>query len=742
MRKLAIMLLVAVGVFSTGLVNALGLGELKLNSSLNEKLDAEIKLVNIGELSANELIPNLASHDDFARAGIERVFFLTGIHFEVVMAGPGEAVLKLTTDSIVREPFLNFLVELHWPSGRMVREYTVLVDPPIFAERAAVAVKQATAAATSPPKLKSTARTQNNSRARGASEGADQGGTVLVKKDDTLWGIAKANRPENQSLSQAMLAIQRNNPHAFINNNINLLKAGQVLRIPGAAEMVALSRSDAEVEASRQTEAWQRRELVDTTTDERQSDANKASSVDSNVFAGGELQLLSDDVREESAEALAGASGSSVPDSEQRTGGGNGYSNIDAGSLGNEAGTVNNEKVRDLESKLANMERLIELKDQQLALLQASPANTGVDPDPGAKVTPTENESSPVVTTPTNPNSAAATPAEKGLFATILSSPIYMVLLGILVVIGLLLVIGFMKRRNQDDDYVADLQQDFAARDEKLDLPDDFDDGFDEMPVIENDRLDTVSSFSTDNAQDIDDLAQIDDSIEEEDDSTKIIEEVDIYIAYGRYERALDILEPAVAQTPDDATLRLKLAEIAVLQGDNRALADQEARLQAIGDAGILQQLDAIKLKAQSEAMSSSELTQNELETFEKSGPESKEDDVVVAFNPMPDSDAKVSDEPLADQEPLEFSLDDDETYVDTTSEETGTVERAVASEFESGDTDFLGDTDESATKLELARAYIDMADKDSAQDILNEVIEEGSDEQKEEAQKLLATIA
>ena len=144
MRKLAVAL-VFMGALGSNLANAVGLGELKLNSALNQKFEAEIKLLNVGDLSKNELLPNLANHKDFARAGVERVFFLTGMKFEVRFKKNGDAYIKVTTDTIVREPFLNFLVELHWPSGRILREYTVLLDPPIFSEAPASNVRQASA---------------------------------------------------------------------------------------------------------------------------------------------------------------------------------------------------------------------------------------------------------------------------------------------------------------------------------------------------------------------------------------------------------------------------------------------------------------------------------------------------------------------------------------------------------------------------------------------------------------------
>lgn len=113
---------------------ALGLGELKLNSALNEPLDAEIALLNAGEIGGEELLAGLATEADFARAGIDRDFFLAFLRFRTVLNGDN-AVIKITSRRPVREPYLNFLVELQWPAGRMLREYTLLFDLPVFTSK-------------------------------------------------------------------------------------------------------------------------------------------------------------------------------------------------------------------------------------------------------------------------------------------------------------------------------------------------------------------------------------------------------------------------------------------------------------------------------------------------------------------------------------------------------------------------------------------------------------------------------
>ena len=131
-RKLAIVLTLASAGYA-GLTHALGLGDAKVNSNLNQPLVAEIELVNTGGLTDAEILPGLATREEFLKAGIDRVYFLSDIRFEVQRNESGEPKVVLTTKKPVREPFINFLVEVIWPSGRLLREYALLIDPPVFA---------------------------------------------------------------------------------------------------------------------------------------------------------------------------------------------------------------------------------------------------------------------------------------------------------------------------------------------------------------------------------------------------------------------------------------------------------------------------------------------------------------------------------------------------------------------------------------------------------------------------------
>jgi FimV-like protein len=129
LRCCARLLLVGGAVTYSALAPALGLGDITLHSALNQPLRADIALVDIGGLEEGELSVSLATADEFSRAGVDRVFFLNDLKFTPVLRG-NRSLIRVTSSKPVNEPFLNFLVQLNQPNGRLLREYTVLIDPP------------------------------------------------------------------------------------------------------------------------------------------------------------------------------------------------------------------------------------------------------------------------------------------------------------------------------------------------------------------------------------------------------------------------------------------------------------------------------------------------------------------------------------------------------------------------------------------------------------------------------------
>ena len=283
----------ALVVLMSSQVWALGLGDIRLQSALNEPLRAEIELLSATPDELGNLKVALASADTFERYGLDRPFYLQDVQFQIVHGGRDDGnVIKVSSVTPMAEPFLTFLVEATWSRGRLLREYTVLLDPPTFASRApeiAPAVQAPSRAApadsgqirrpapapqrTTPPAAPvrqatptpTPAQPQPQPQPEPVSDEAPRdetpydttmGGDYTVVRSETLWGIASRVRPDGRlTMNQTMLAIFEANPAAF-GGNINILKAGASLRIPSADEIIRIDRGDALAEAQRQHNAW------------------------------------------------------------------------------------------------------------------------------------------------------------------------------------------------------------------------------------------------------------------------------------------------------------------------------------------------------------------------------------------------------------------------------------------------------------------------------------------------------
>lgn len=242
----------AASVLTSGMAHGLGLGEITLKSALNQPLDAEIELLEVRDLGSGEVIPSLASPEEFSKAGVDRLYYLTDLKFTPVVKPNGKSVIRVTSSKPVQEPYLNFLVQVLWPNGRLLREYTVLLDPPLYSPQAAASAPQAPVSApraTGAPRAPQAPAPVRTT----APAGSD---TYRTVSNDTLWEIAQRNRTDRVSVPQAMLAFQELNPGAFVDGNINRLKSGQVLRIPTEQQMLERSPREALSQVQAQNQSW------------------------------------------------------------------------------------------------------------------------------------------------------------------------------------------------------------------------------------------------------------------------------------------------------------------------------------------------------------------------------------------------------------------------------------------------------------------------------------------------------
>ena len=377
-RKLALAVSLALGTLSVP-VHALGLGELTSKSALNQNFNGDITLLSVRPEELDAVRVKLADAEAFQRAGVERPFYLSLLKFEPTLTRNGKSVIRITSEFPIREPFMNFLVEVNWPNGRMLREYTVLLDPPTTTRRrppkVAPAVKKskpapaAVAAPAPKPAKKAAAPAPTPAPAPApstASEGYEYGPVVA---NDTAWGISKKVRPAGVSMEQMMMALLAANQHAFVNNNINRLRKGKILRVPSLAEIKEISRQQARQAYRQQQDEWLARR-----NEKLQSEAATAAPEEASAAAGTAAPEASDQLRiatarpEGEGEAGAGDDDALSPTSSDLK------SRLivareNAETSRQEAETLRSQ-VDDLQGRLENMQKLLSLKDDQLAQFQ------------------------------------------------------------------------------------------------------------------------------------------------------------------------------------------------------------------------------------------------------------------------------------------------------------------------------------------------------------------------------------
>ncbi len=369
MRKSVLLILLFA--VSTG-VMALGLGNIELNSGLNQPFDARIVLLSPTASELDSLTVTLADIDAFDRAGIERSFILSSLRFAVLQGESGHDYIHITSREALREPFLNFLVDASWSNGRLFREYTVLLDPPLYDPN----VRRSAPADTS---TQQTSSAPIDSTGSGSPQGSESGQFVSsfsgnevgpTSANDTLWSVANRVRPDSSvSVNQMMIALLRANPEAFIGNNINGLKQGQILRVPALDEITTTTYTAAIEEVSSQNAMWEEvRGTIAANTPARPISTSAEPVVQESpavpvAQSESELRLL--------AATDQGTGGG-------QTGGAVSSTNSDASlALMNEqleSMTSENTELRDRlsesETIIEDLKRLIELKDDELATMQ------------------------------------------------------------------------------------------------------------------------------------------------------------------------------------------------------------------------------------------------------------------------------------------------------------------------------------------------------------------------------------
>lgn len=835
-RKL-VLAIAAASALSSGMAQALQLGEMTLKSKLNQPLSVEIELRDVGGLTASEITPSLASAQAFVDAGVDRQAFLDDLTFTPVINPEGRSVVRVTSSKPLPDSYVRFLMQVQWPNGRLMRDYSVLLDPAKFDQPAPTA----SAPASSAPATGTLAR-------------------HTTTPHDTLWEIAAKNR-HGASVQQTMLAIQALNPDAFVDGNINRLKTGQVLRLPDITQSTALAQPQAIAEVSAQNAAWRQRQRSPQgqVAGKPQLDATRrtqAGNAPSSTQAKDNLSLVSAQAAKKGGKGAAGDS-RALSDKLAMT-----QEELDTTRRDNEE---LKSRAADLQSQLDKLQKLIQLKNDQLARLQAQTGEPAAIPAqlPGE---PAAEPAAPVATPAPAPEPvkpAAAPASTEGKFNDLLTNPIVLGILGgaaLLVVLLLLLLWARHRNARREEEKHLRMARALAEEPEFVsnidqDLPPDSFEGLEvpppsvklattvapaaapaPAPVVETVVAPTVASV----------LAPLAVAVAQEN-SSDALAQAQSHIDRGHLNQAADVLEQAIKHEPKRSDLRLKLMEVYGLQNNKDGFVTQERQLVANGEnhaqveqlkarfpamavlaAGVSAAVAAAALDAQYvkdllddkpasaaqadtfdtdfdlslddlEAASPAEIAQDQqtFETLLKQQAESKADaqdlsdfDLDLQLDPpasqtdddflsgleeqikdvppvepptltpaaldefdLPeDFDLSLADEPsnpAAKPDAFASELDDVNAELDRLSqslehppiEPSFTAEDAALGAEDEPDFDFLSGTDEVATKLDLAQAYIDMGDADGARDILSEVLTEGNEGQRGEAKEMLGRI-
>ncbi len=587
----------------------LGIGEIKLHSALNQNLDAEIALTLSGE-SVSDIKVNLAPPEKFDEAGVSWTYFLSKIKFETITQSNGSAVIKLTSKEVLKEPFLDFLLEVSWPKGNLYREFTVLVDPPSVYNQATIPVSTGTESTAQ----SSAVAAQPQLHANGQSSNGQYGPTLA---NDTLWSVAERVRGQSDvSVEQMMIALYEANPHAFHKGNVYALTTGKILKIPEREAALKISRNQAIAEFNQHTQAWKKHAAPAHAESAKkkpaQSGTDGAAQNKAEAPADNQLKLI--------APTKAAVSDHAGVTSEQ----------VSIGKKTTDAATDSaiQSKVVELEKQLAMMQALIALKDQQLAAMQnqssqanpvvqdqtapseaaaAKPADqAAVVPQsaepaqavqPAAPVQPTQPQqlSQPVQPVgpvqPVQPTEAVkpVQPAEQVKpvqpvaqpeppEANSVLDPFYLGGAGA-AILSLLGGLWWRKRKidqetNTESMFASSSMIETSEAEEKV-----------SVPVVEDGA--TAHEHDAGTVGESSFLSEFTpsdfDSFDTDQGEIDPISEADVYLAYGRYQQAEELIRQAISDQPNRDECKLKLLEVFYANENKTAF---EAYANELAEAG------------------------------------------------------------------------------------------------------------------------------------------------------------
>ena len=740
-RALTGSLLVALLSFVAGSAWGLSVGKATVQSSLGQGLRAEVEVNSATDVEADSLTADLAPLQAYAASNLDVSPALNGLKVSVQRQAGGNAVIRIIGEVPINEPVLQVLLDVRWSTGKMVRGFTLFIDPPATPEKtktetgsivgatpAVVLVPEkippvAPVAAAEAPLVKvEAAQTPPAAEPQPSSSAAVTRRTTVVEKGETTRKIAARLRSDNLTAEQVMLALLRANPDAFVAQNINRLKAGATLTLEPLPNPQTLSSEEAAREVARQAAAW-RKGLA----------AAKGDQPDANSTATGQGRSTSKKVGP--APGTAKAAGGQA---ELKLGAAQEKDKADAEKLAAEM------QAREDSERKAELEKNIEaLKEAAATTSQAAGSGSVAAP---------ESEKPAVEAPPPAPAVAAKVPAPasdappEGILESLQSLDTTTLAgagaLALLLLAWLIVRLRASATTNDDapppeqehenQQPVDETQPTLGSREPSLAA------GFEESTVAAQDPAPAASPPSVLFA----------DSQLKPSDNLDAVAEADVYLAYGRDAQAEEILREALGVTPNKVELHQKLLDIFVLRGDADGFAQIAQTMSTYLDSQGPQWLKVCELGALLDG--SNPLYHNH------AGPDS------LAPGAFPSAGARPL--PLEFPAGLDLNLSKPVDKVAVTAAQDfrpSTQVQPLGFEFSSQNLALTPDGaapldtaqpwtaqpgDEGSRlldqKIELAKEFIAVSDIVGARILLNEVIERAQGSQLEQAKQLLAQIA
>jgi pilus assembly protein FimV len=552
---------VASAVLFSSIANAAGLGKLTVLSSLGQPLRAEIELTAATADEAGQLVVKLASAEAFRAANIEFNPALMALRFAVEPKN-GRQVIKVSSVQPINEPFVDMLIELSGDSGRLVREYTFLLDPADLR-----AAQPAQVAAPAEPASQRVAPASQPARpvARPAPAPAapvappaqsKAAGQVEVRAGDSLGRLAQTQpRPPGVSLDQMMVAIYRANPDAFFDGNMNRLKSGQILAVPDADTITGTNDADAKrvVVAHAADFNNYRNKLAGHVANSKASNAPDTTG----QSASGKITTKVEErptAANESRDQLKLSKTLSAAGAEEKIAKDQKLAEATA-------------RVKELEKNVSELERLMELRNKAAQPKASAPASASVS----AVASASASASASAVASKPAPKPAASAPAvvakpkppvkkEAGIVDMLMANINYVAAgVGVLLLGGLLAL-----RRKKPSAKAGGPSEPSILGEPSTQAPAMFDETGGQSVDTNNSVFN--SSFAPS-------ASQLDTN------EVDPVAEADVYIAYGRDAQAEEILKEALRTQPERLPVRLKLLEIYAARKDPRAFEAQAKEL-------------------------------------------------------------------------------------------------------------------------------------------------------------------